>query len=362
MSFHIGIVGLPNVGKSTLFTALTKKQVLAANYPFATIDPNVGVVPVPDARLEALAGISGSAKILPTTIEFVDIAGLVAGASQGEGLGNKFLANIRECDAILHVVRGFDDADVLHVSGSVDVKRDIEVINTELVLADLDTVTKRLDAIEKKAATLKDKALQAEVVILKRVKEVLDDNRFASTVFIDLSPEERRAFPLQLLTLKPMIYGLNLDEAQIQRSAEVVNHLMDGIAPAVPVCAKVEADLASLSGEEAQEYLDSLGLKQSGLDAVITKSYDLLNLITYFTTGPQETRAWTITRGTKAPQAAGVIHTDFEQGFIKAEVYQWKDLVDAGSESKLKELGKLRIEGKEYVMQDGDVCHFRFAP
>ncbi len=348
MSFSIGIVGLPNVGKSTLFKALTRKQVEAANYPFCTIDPNVGVVPVPDTRLEQLAKVSNSVKIVPTTIEFIDIAGIVEGASRGEGLGNKFLANIREVDAIVQVIRQFSDGNVIHVAGKVDPESDREVINTELMLADLETVTKRFNSNLKEVRAGKKEAIELQP-ILEKLKIGLEDGNPAREIIID-DEEKLLIKELCLLTLKPMIYVLNVDEDKIFQETDFLT-----------VSAKIEAELAELSVEEAKEYLKDLQLEYSGLDRLIIKAYNALNLITYFTSGETESKAWTIKQGTKAPQAAGVIHTDFEKGFIRAEVIGWKDLVDAGGEAKAKDKGLIRLEGKEYVMKDGDVCHFRFS-
>lgn len=348
MSFSIGIVGLPNVGKSTLFKALTKKQVDAANYPFCTIDPNVGVVPVPDQRLEQLARVSNSAKIVPTTIEFIDIAGIVKGASQGEGLGNKFLANIREVDAIVQVVREFSDVNVIHVAGKVSPESDREVINMELILADMQTVEKRHDTNSKEARAGKKEALELQP-ILEKLKTGLEAGKMASDIITD--PEEKLLIKdLCLLTAKPMIYVLNVDEDKVFQETDYLT-----------ISAKIEAELAELPEEEAKVYLQELKLESSGLDRLIVKAYQALDLITFITSGEMETKAWTIKRGTKAPQAAGVIHTDFEKGFIRAEVIKWQDLVDAGGEAKAREKGLLRLEGKDYVMADGDVCHFRFS-
>ena len=347
MSFSIGIVGLPNVGKSTLFKALTKKQVDAANYPFCTIDPNVGVVAVPDPRLEALGKVSNSEKIVPTTIEFIDIAGIVKGASKGEGLGNKFLANIREVDAIVQVVRQFSDSNVIHVAGKVDPDSDQETINLELIFADLATVEKRYDTNSKEVRAGKKEALELQP-ILERLKSGLEEGKLANKIIID--PEERLLVKdLCLLTMKPIIYVLNVDEDKVFQETDFLT-----------ISAKIEAELAELPEEEAQAYLKELQLDSSGLDRLIKKAYDALDLITFITSGEMETKAWTIKRGTKAPQAAGVIHTDFEKGFIRAEVVNWKDLVEVGGEARAKERGLIRLEGKEYVMQDGDVCHFRF--
>ncbi len=348
MALSVGIVGLPNVGKSTLFKALTKKQVDASNYPFCTIDPNVGVVAVPDERLEKLAAVSGSKKILPTAIEFVDIAGLVAGAHKGEGLGNKFLANIRNTDAIVQVLRHFTDKDVTHVHGKVDPESDKETINLELIFADLAAVDSRLNKNDKLVRS-GDKDAKILQPLLEKLKNGLETGKLAIDI-IDDEEEKLLVKDLNLLTMKPMIYVLNVDEDNVFQETDYI-----------PISAKIEADLSELSKEEAKEYLDELKLDSSGLDKLIRKAYDTLELITFITTGPEETRAWTIKKGSKAPQAAGVIHTDFETGFIRAEVINWQDFVIAGSEVKAKEKGLIRLEGKEYIMADGDVCHFRFA-
>lgn len=352
MSLSIGIVGLPNVGKSTLFTALTNKGGLAANYPFATIEPNVGIVPVPDERLAVLAEIANSVRVVPATIEFVDIAGLVAGASQGEGLGNQFLANIRETDAICEVVRFFSDPDVVHVAGKVDPQSDVETIKTELILADLATVEKALPRLEKEAKRDKTGALKLETA--KKVFAGLDEgHRVAS---MDLSDDELASiYDLHLLTVKPMLYIANVDEDQLTADLP----LIDGVAP-VPICAKVEADLAELDPAEAKEYLASMGLEESGLARLVREAYRLLGLQSYFTCGETESRAWTVPIGAKAPQAAGVIHTDFERGFIKAETASYADFAEYKGEAGCRAVGKLRQEGKEYVVQDGDVMHFKF--
>ncbi|MGI6045956.1 MAG: redox-regulated ATPase YchF [Eggerthellaceae bacterium] len=352
MSLSIGIVGLPNVGKSTLFTALTKKGGLAANYPFATIDPNVGVVPVPDTRLDQLAEIDHPARIVPATVEFVDIAGLVAGASQGEGLGNQFLANIRETDAICEVVRYFTDDDVVHVAGKVDPQSDVETIKTELILADIATIEKAIPRLEKDAK--RDKAHAAKLETVLKVRNALNDgNRAAS---LDLSDEERdHVYDLHLLTMKSMLYIANVDEDQVTADLPEI----DGCKP-IPICAQVEADLADLDPAEAKEYLETLGLEESGLARLARAAYRLLGLQSYFTSGEKETRAWTIPIGAKAPQAAGVIHTDFERGFIKAETASFEDYVSLGGEAGCRAAGKLRQEGKDYVVQDGDVMHFKF--
>ena len=352
MSLSIGIVGLPNVGKSSLFTALTKKTGFAANYPFATIEPNTGMVPVPDSRLDELAKIDHPAKIVPATVEFVDIAGLVAGASQGEGLGNKFLANIRETDAICEVVRFFSDPNVEHVSKKVDPQSDVETIKTELVLADIATVDKALPRLEKEAK--RDKSLMLKSETAKKVLAGLNEGHRVLT--LGLSDEELAAIKdLCLLTCKPMLYIANVDEDQL--NAELPE--IDGQIP-VPICAKTEADLAELDPEDAKMFMEELGLSESGLARLIRSAYALLGLQSYFTSGETETRAWTIPVGAKAPQAAGVIHSDFERGFIKAETASFEDYVSLGGEKGCRDAGKLRQEGKEYVVQDGDVMHFKF--
>jgi len=350
MSLSIGIVGLPNVGKSTLFNLLTKKGVEAANYPFCTIDPNVGVVKVPDSRLDKLAEVSKPAKIIATTIEFVDIAGLVAGASQGEGLGNKFLAHIRECNAICEVVRDFKDENVIHVDGRVDPASDKETINTELILADLATVEKRLDKTRREAKS-GGKELKANLLILERIYEHLAAGKAARDLEFN---EEDLVFvkELSLLTIKPIIYLLNIDE---KHSGDVLPGTKENV---LKINVKLEEEIINLPTEEQAEYIKELGLEQSGLDKLIQSAYQTLGLETFFTTGADETRAWTIKKGTKAPQAAGEIHTDFIKGFIRAEVINWLKFVECGSDAKARELGLIRTEGKEYVVQDGDVCNF----
>lgn len=351
MPLSIGIVGLPNVGKSTLFNILTKKGVDASNYPFCTIEPNVGVVRVPDFRVEKLAEISKPAKTIYTTIEFVDIAGLVAGASKGEGLGNKFLAHIRECDAICEVVREFKDANVIHVDGRVDPESDKETINLELILADLTTIEKRLEKSRREA-----KSGNKEIIFQNEVSERILKHLESGKAVRDLEfTEEEMVFvkSLCLLTIKPMIYLLNIDEGY---GGE--NILKAEKEEVIAVNVKLEEEIASLPEEEQAEYIKELGLEQSGLDKLIRSAYDILGLDTFFTTGPDETRAWTIKKGTKAPQAAGTIHTDFIKGFVRAEVISFNQFVAAGGDVKAKELGTLRVEGKEYVVKDGDICNF----
>jgi GTP-binding protein YchF len=362
MSLKIGIVGLPNVGKSTLFNALTRTSgAQAANYPFCTIDPNVGIVEVPDPRLKALEALVKPEKTIPAVVEFVDIAGLVKGASVGEGLGNKFLANIRECHAIAQVLRFFEDPDVTHVHGGINPKLDMDVIQLELILADLDTVSRRHSEGEKKAKS-GDKKLIQELETYGKVKSHLEAEKLV--INLDLNEEERETIrDLHLLTDKPFLYIANLKEEQMSTfdTGKLKKELsLSEHQEILPISAKVEEDLISFSAEEAQDYLDELGLKESGLNAVIRAAYRLLGLHTYFTAGPKEARAWTVRIGAKAPEAAGVIHTDFEKGFIKAETISYQDFVDAGGELSAKEKGKMRMEGKDYVVKDGDVMHFKF--
>jgi GTP-binding protein YchF len=355
-----GIVGLPNVGKSTLFNALTKAGIAAENYPFCTIEPNVGIVEVPDPRLGVIAGIAQPQKVVPAVVEFVDIAGLVAGASKGEGLGNKFLANIRETDAIAHVVRCFEDPNVVHVSGKVDPVSDIETINTELALADLDAVERQISKHAKLAQTGGDKEAQRLVSALRKVQAVLDAGRPARTA--ELSKEEQAVLrPLFLLTMKPTMYVANVAEKGSGELLEKVRaYAAKEGAPVVPVSAAIEAQIADMPDEDKQLFLRDMGMEEPGLNRVIRAAYRLLGLQTYFTAGPKEVRAWTVRSGATAPQAAGVIHTDFERGFIRAEVAGYDDFVAAGGEQGAKEAGKLRLEGKDYVVRDGDVIHFRF--
>jgi ribosome-binding ATPase len=355
-----GIVGLPNVGKSTLFNALTKAGIAAENYPFCTIEPNVGIVEVPDLRLEVIAEIAQPQKVVPAIVEFVDIAGLVAGASKGEGLGNKFLANIRETDAIAHVVRCFEDPNVVHVAGRVDPVSDIETINTELALADLDSVDKQLAKYEKVAQTGGDKEAQRLVSALRKVQAVLDAGRAARSA--DLSKEERAVLrPLFLLTMKPAMYVANIGEHGSAPLLERVKaYAAREGAPVVPITASIEAQIADMSDEDKKLFLEDMGMDEPGLNRVIRAAYSLLGLQTYFTAGPKEVRAWTVPSGATAPQAAGVIHTDFERGFIRAEVASYDDFVEHGGELGAKEAGKLRLEGKDYAVRDGDVIHFRF--
>jgi GTP-binding protein YchF len=360
MSLKCGIVGLPNVGKSTLFNALTKAGIAAENYPFCTIEPNVGIVEVPDPRLGVIAGIAQPQKVIPAVVEFVDIAGLVAGASKGEGLGNKFLANIRETDAIAHVVRCFEDPNVVHVAGKVDPVSDIETINTELALADLDAVERQISKHAKVAQTGGDKEAQRLVLALGKVREVLDAGRPARTA--ELSKEERAVLkPLFLLTMKPTMYVANVAERGSEALLKKVqDYAAKEGAPVVPVSAAIESQIVDMSDEDKKIFLEDLDMEEPGLNRVIRAAYALLGLQTYFTAGPKEVRAWTVPAGATAPQAAGVIHTDFERGFIRAEVASYEDFVAHRGEQGAKEAGKLRLEGKDYAVRDGDVIHFRF--
>ncbi len=361
----LGIVGLPNVGKSTLFNSLTKAGAESANYPFCTIDPNVGVVPVPDERLNVLTKMYNSKKTVPAVIEFVDIAGLVKGASKGEGLGNQFLANIREVDAIVHVVRCFEDANVIHVDGSVDPLRDIETINFELIFSDIEILDRRID--KNKRAANNNKEIAKEVAFMQRIKEHLESGKLAITFEVDGEDEEAWIADYNLLTRKPVIFAANVSEDDLADDGEsntyvktVKEYAAEYGSEVFAVCAQLEQEISELEDDEKQEFLEDLGLAESGLDKLIRASYSLLGLISYLTSGEDETRAWTIKRGTKAPQAAGKIHTDFERGFIRAEVVNYKDLVENGSMVAAREKGLVRSEGKEYIVQDGDVILFKF--
>lgn len=363
MGLKCGIVGLPNVGKSTLFNALTSAKALAANYPFATKDPNVGVITVPDERLDQLEKLVNPQKVIPTTIEILDIAGLIKGASQGEGLGNQFLANIREVDAIIHVVRCFDDDNIVHVDGSVNPVRDKEIIDTELLLKDIETVEKRIDKLKKQSKSA-DKAILRALSIAEKIKEDLDKGKQARD--LDLDEEELEVLKeMMLLTSKPVVYVCNVDDASVDKGNSYTEAFKKALShensEIIFVCAGIEAEIADFeSKEERIEFLKELGFAEPGTNKVIKSAYSLLDLITYFTAGEKEVRAWTIQKGTKAPQAAGVIHSDFEKGFIRAEVIHYEDFVKLGSEAKVKEAGKMNVEGKEYVVMDGDVMHFRF--
>ena len=364
MSLTAGIVGLPNVGKSTLFNAITKKNILAANYPFATIDPNVGVVTVPDKRVTVLEEMYMPERTIPTTYEFTDIAGLVKGASQGEGLGNKFLSHIREVDAVVEVVRCFDDNNIIHVDNSVDPIRDIEVINVELVMSDLEIIENRINRIGKKADMTKDKKELLEIATLRKIKDNLFQN--IPVRKMDLSLEELEVIKsFNLITAKPIIYVANVSEDDIINGGnnyydKVCEYAKNENSEVVLICAKIESELAELNDVDKANFLHDLGILESGLDQLIKKTYSLLGLATFFTTGADEVRAWTFRKGMKAPECAGIIHTDFERGFIRAEVMSYDDLVRYGSEKEVKDNGRMRLEGKEYLMQDGDICYFRF--
>ena len=364
MSLRAGIVGLPNVGKSTLFNAITNQKILAANYPFATIEPNVGVVIVPDKRLDFLNDLYKPKSLVPTSFEFTDIAGLVKGAASGEGLGNKFLSHIREVDAIVEVVRCFDSGNITHVEGDVDPIRDIEIIGLELIFADLEIIENRLNRIGKKAKMSNDKETKKEVELLEKVKNTLLANKPVRT--LELNQDEVKILkPFCLLTQKPIIYVANINEADLVKEdnkyvKSVKNFALQEGSKVIVICAKIEEELSELNSDDKIEFLNDLGIDESGLDKLVKATYDLLGLATYFTSGSDEVRAWTFKKGMKAPECAGIIHTDFERGFIKAEVMSFNDLKEYGSEIKVKEAGRLRLEGKDYLMQDGDICLFRF--
>ena len=364
MSLTAGIVGLPNVGKSTLFNAITKKNILAANYPFATIDPNVGIVTVPDKRITELERIYIPERTIPTTYEFTDIAGLVKGASNGEGLGNKFLSHIREVNAVVEVVRCFDDKNIIHVSGDVDPIRDIEIINVELVMSDLEIVENRIKRIGKKAEMTKDKKELLEIETLNKIKDGLEKN--IPVRKMDLTEDELEVIKsFNFITLKPIIYVANVSEEDILNGGnayyeKVLEYAKNEGSEVVLICAKIESELAELNDDDKEAFLADLGIKESGLDQLIKKTYSLLGLATFFTAGSDEVKAWTFKKGMKAPQCAGIIHTDFERGFIKAEVMSYDDLIKYGTEKDVKENGKMRLEGKDYLMQDGDISYFRF--
>ena len=363
MSLTAGIVGLPNVGKSTLFNAITKKNILAANYPFATIDPNVGIVIVPDIRLQKLEEMWTPESVVPTSYEFIDIAGLVKGASKGEGLGNKFLSHIKDVDAIVEVVRCFDDSNITHVEGNVDPIRDIEIINLELIFSDLEIINNRILKQEKKAISTKDKDALKEVELLKKIKEALEKNIPARRLEYTIE-EEKILKSFNLLTKKPLIYAANVSEKDINNENEYVKivkeYAKEEKSEVVVISAKVESELSELEEEEKKMFLEELGIDDSGLNKLIKATYSLLGLATYFTAGEKEVKAWTFKKGMKAPECAGIIHSDFERGFIKAEVISYDDYVKYNGEKGAKENGKLRLEGKEYIMQDGDICLFRF--
>lgn len=363
MSLKAGIIGLPNVGKSTLFNAITKKEILIANYPFATIDPNVGIVSVPDERLKVLEQIYNPQEVKPATFEFVDIAGIVKGASTGEGLGNKFLSHIREVDAIVEVVRCFKNKEITHVEGNVDPIRDVEIINLELTLADLEIISNRIGKIKKKAETTKDKESLIELTALEKSKEALEKN--IPLRLIKYEKEELISLKsFNLLTLKPHIYLANIDENEINKPNEYVDNLTEYAlkenSKVIVVSAKIESELSELNDDDKEEMLKELNIEKSGLDKLVETTYSLLGLKTYFTAGEQEVKAWTFKDGMNAKECAGIIHTDFEKGFIKAEVISYQDIKEEQNEQKVKEHGKLRLEGKDYLMQDGDICHFRF--
>jgi len=364
MALTAGIVGLPNVGKSTLFNAITKKNILAANYPFATIDPNVGMVVVPDKRLEFLENLYIPDRLIPTSFEFTDIAGLVKGASNGEGLGNKFLSHIREVDAICEVVRCFEDDNIIHVENNVDPIRDIEIINVELILADLEIVETRLSKIGKKASMSKDKETLVEVELLNKVRECLIQNKAIRS--LELDKEELKIMkPFNFLTAKPIIYMANVKEDDLLDNNNKYVKLVEEYASnenskVITVCAKIESELSELNDDDKMDFLKDLGINESGLDKLINATYDLLGLATYFTVGKDEVKAWTFRKGMKAPECAGIIHSDFERGFIRAEVMSYDDLEKCGNENNVRAQGLMRLEGKDYIMKDGDICHFRF--
>ncbi len=363
MSLKAGIVGLPNVGKSTLFNAITKQSILAANYPFATIEPNVGIVNVPDERIEKLNQMYNPMRLIPTSYEFNDIAGLVKGASNGEGLGNKFLSHIREVDAIVEVVRCFDDSNIIHVDSTIDPIRDIDVINIELIMSDLEIIDNRINKIAKKAMTTKDKKDLVEIELLNRIKTTLESGIAVRKMELD-EEELNLISSFNLITLKPIIYVCNVNENDVSTGNEYTKKVEEFAknegSEVVIICAKIESELVELPEEEQLEYLNEIGISESGLSKLIKKTYSLLGLATYFTVGSDEVKAWTFKKGMKAPACAGLIHSDFERGFIRAEVISYNDLIECGSENAVKEKGKMRLEGKEYVMQDGDICHFRF--
>ncbi len=363
MSLKAGIVGLPNVGKSTLFNAITKKNILAANYPFATIDPNVGIVMVPDERIENLKNMYNPERTIFTSFEFTDIAGLVKGASNGEGLGNKFLSHIREVDAICHVVRCFENENIIHVENGIDPIRDIEIINVELAISDLEIINSRIGKISKKAQTNRDKEALIELETLNKAKTTLEEG--TPLRLIQFSKDERQLLKnFSLITLKPVIYLANVSEEDLTSTNKYVDLVSEygkkEGAQTIKICAKLESELSELDGEEKKEMLNVIGIEESSLDKLIKTTYEILGLATYFTVGSDEVRAWTFKRGMNAKECAGIIHTDFEKGFIKAEVISYKDLIECGSELRVREMGRARLEGKDYLMQDGDICHFRF--